>query len=291
MGEAGDYSGGPLLRFVAAIATLAAAGALATVVAWWGWQLFGPAPVHVAPAAPTNSAAAIVAANLFGAGGSPATAATGASEATLAGSARLLGIIAEPQRQGYALFSLPGGPKVVMAGQEVSPGVKVTAILPDIVVVREGATERRLHLRPEPGAGAAGQPSAAKAVGAPSAASAGAAAVASASCAPPPGFRGAVIRLNAELIGGLRSDAAPWRTLLAATPQGLVVTQENGYSAMLGLKAGDRIAQANGIALRNPDDLNAAVMRPLVANQGVRIVGLRGNAPHELWLANTACAG
>ena len=290
MGEAGDYSGGPLLRFVAAIATLAAAGALATVVAWWGWQLFGPAPVHVAPATPTNPVAAIVAANLFGTGGSPATAA-GASGATLPGSARLLGIIAEPQRQGYALFGLPGGPKVVMAGQEVSPGVTVTAILPDAVVVREGATERRLRLRPGPGAGVAGQPSAAEAVGAPSAASAGAAAVASASCAPPPGFHGAVIRLNAELIGGLRSESAPWRTLLAATPQGLVVTQENGYSAMLGLKAGDRIAQANGIALRNPDDLNAAVLRPLVANQGVRIVGLRGNAPHELWLANTACAG
>ncbi len=287
MGEAGDYSGGPLLRFVAAIATLAAACAFAMVVAWWGWQLLGPTPVHVAPAAPSHPATAIVAANLFGTGGSPATAATGASGATLAGNARLLGIIAEPQRQGYALFSLPGGPKVVMAGQEVSPGVKVTAILPDTVVVREGATERRLRLRPEPGAGAAGQSSAAKAVGAPSAASA----VASASCAPPPCFRGAVIRLNAELVGGLRSDAAPWRTLLAATPQGLVVTQENGYSAMLGLKAGDRIAQANGIALRNPDDLNAAVLRPLVANQGVHIVGLRGNAPHELWLANTACAG
>ena len=289
MDEAGDYSGGPLLRFVAAIATLAASCALAAVVAWWGWQAFGPAPVHVAPAAPAHPAAAIVAANLFGAEGSPATAAPGASESTLAGSARLLGIIAEPERQGYALFSLPAGPKVVMAGQEVAPGVKVTAILPDTVIVREGATERRLRLRPEPGVGAVRMRSASTvATGRPAA---GAAAVASASCAPPPGFRGAVIRLNAELIGGLRSDAAPWRTLLAATPQGLVVTQENGYSAMLGLKAGDRIAQANGIALRNPDDLNSAVLRPLVANQGVHIVGVRGNAPQELWVANTACSG
>lgn len=296
MGEAGNYSGGPVLRFAAGIATLAASCALAAVVAWWGWQLLGPAPVHVVPATPTNPAAAIIAANLFGSGGGAATAATGASGATLAGDARLLGIIAEPQRQGYALFGLPGGAKVVMAGQEVSPGVKVTAILPDTVVLEEGAIERRLSLRPQAGAGtrtgtgAVGLPTASKAAGVPSAAT-DAAAVATASCAPPRGFHGAVIRLNAELVGGLRNDAASWRRLLAATPQGLVVTQENGYAAMLGLKAGDRIAQANGIALRNPDDLNSAVLRPLIANQGVRIVGVRGNAPHELWLANTACAG
>jgi type II secretory pathway component PulC len=60
---------------------------------------------------------------------------------------------------------------------------------------------------------------------------------------------------------------------------------------MLGLKAGDRIAQANGIALRVPDDVTSAVIRPLIANQGVRVIGSRDGAPQEVWLANVACAG
>ena len=69
-----------------------------------------------------------------------------------------------------------------------------------------------------------------------------------------------------------------------------MVTHESGFSAMLGLKAGDRIAQANGIALRSPDDVTSAVLRPLIANQGVHITGSRGGAPQELWLANVACS-
>jgi hypothetical protein len=49
--------------------------------------------------------------------------------------------------------------------------------------------------------------------------------------------------------------------------------------------------QANGIALQVPDDVPSAVIRPLIANQGVRIVGSRAGTTRELWLANTACAG
>ncbi len=301
LGEARDYSGGRFLRSVAAIATWVASSVLAAVVAWWGWQLFGPAPVHIAATAPADPAATLVAANLFGAGAAPTSAV--ASGATLSGNARLLGIIAEPRKQGYALFSLPGGPKVVAVGQEITPGVKVTAIAPDTVTVREGATERRLRLWPEPGTGgrypsgpagnaapATGATGAAPAAGTPSRSVAMNSVAANARCAPPAGFRGAVIRLNAELLGGLSSDPGPWRALFAATPQGLVVTHESGFSAMLGLKAGDRIAQANGIALRSPDDVTSAVLRPLIANQGVHITGSRGGAPQELWLANVACS-
>ncbi|MDE2358056.1 MAG: hypothetical protein KGL70_01585 [Betaproteobacteria bacterium] len=286
---------------MASIATLAAWCALVTVLAWWGWQLFGPAPVQIAAVAPRDPAATIVAANLFAAGSAPAATRATASDATLAGDARLLGIIAEPAKDGYALFSLPGGPKVVKAGQDITPGARVTSITPNTVTVREGAIERELRLRPEGGAGlqsAPGIPGASGiAVPAVSArASAGGApppsrsTIAGASCAAPAGFDGAIVRLNAELLGGLGSDTAAWRGLLAATPRGLVVTQANGYAAMLGLKVGDRISQANGIALRSPDDVTSAVLRPLIANQGVRIVGSRNGAPQELWLANVACS-
>jgi len=99
------------------------------------------------------------------------------------------------------------------------------------------------------------------------------------------------VKINAELLGGLSGDAGPWRALLASTGDALVVREDGGFAAMLGLRAGDRITQANGIALRVPDDVASAVVRPLAANQGVRVVGSRGGTKHELWLANVACAG
>ena len=99
------------------------------------------------------------------------------------------------------------------------------------------------------------------------------------------------MRLNTELLGGIGADSVQWRTLLASTPGGLVVREANGFGAMLGLKAGDRIAQANGIALSVPEDVSTAIVRPLVANQGVRLIGSRGGTTQEMWLANVACAG
>ena len=60
-------------------------------------------------------------------------------------------------------------------------------------------------------------------------------------------------------------------------------------AAMLGLKRGDRIEQANGIALTTPDDVIGAVLRPLASNQPVRVAGSRDGQPRELWLRNTAC--
>ena len=113
----------------------------------------------------------------------------------------------------------------------------------------------------------------------------------SAACAPPSGFRGTVVRLNAELLDGIDADTLQWRTWLSPVPGGLVVREDNGFGAMLGLKTGDRIAQANGIALGVPEDVSAAIVRPLVANQGVRLIGARDGATQELWLANVACAG
>jgi type II secretory pathway component PulC len=67
------------------------------------------------------------------------------------------------------------------------------------------------------------------------------------------------------------------------------VRDESGFAAMLGLKLGDRIEQANGIALTAPDDVVGAVLRPLQANQPVRVAGSRDGLPRELWLRNTAC--
>lgn len=278
------------MRTAAALATFVAGCALALVVAYWGWQLFGPAAVHLAAPAPVNPAATIVAANLFG-GDAATPASRAAPDAVLAGDARLLGIIAEPRQRGYALFRLPGGPKLVAPGQEITSGATLVAVQEDAITVRDGAGERRLLLRAretERGTRPAATSLGVAPVNAPVAS---ARSGTNGSCAPPAGFQGSVVRLNAELLGGLAGDAAPWRALLAPADGGLVVRDNGGFGAMLGLQSGDRLAQANGIALRVPDDVTSAVIRPLIANQGVRLLGSRGGATHELWLANVACAG
>ncbi|HEX6137116.1 MAG TPA: hypothetical protein VF059_05630 [Casimicrobiaceae bacterium] len=278
------------MRIASALATLVAGCALALVIAYWGWQLFVPRPAHVAAPAPANPAATIVAANLFG-GGGVATSSVTPGDAVLSGDTRLLGIIAEPRR-GYALFRLPSGPRLVAQGEEIAPGATLVSVEPDAITVRDGAGERRFVLRAAAPAAAGGAQAPATTAPARSATpSAQVRASGAASCGPPAGFHGSVVRLNTELIGGLAGDAGPWRTLLAPAAGGLVVRDDGGFGAMLGLRAGDRLVQANGIALSVPEDVASAVIRPLVANQGVRLVGSRDGTTHELWLASVACAG
>lgn len=266
------------MKALAALATIAAVCALALVLAYWGWQIAAPAPFHVAAPAPADPATTIVAANLFGGG---ATRTDEAPQAMLPGDTRLLGVIAEPSSQGYALFRLPSGPRLVAQGQEIVAGVTLASVEPFAVTIREHGQERRFVLQPAASAATPGQ----------AASLARAAGARNATCAPPAGFQGSVVKINAELLGGLSGDAGPWRTLLAPAGGALVVREDGGFAAMLGLRAGDRIMQANGIALHVPDDVAAAVVRPLAANQGVRVVGSRGGTKHELWLANVACAG
>ena len=271
------------MKLASALATLVAGTALALVIAHWGWVIFGPAPRHIAASAPADPVAAIIGADLFSR--ADVAAATSSQRAVLPGDARLLGVIASAQQQGYALFRLPDGPKIVAQGQEIAPGVKLVAIEPFAVTIRDGAGERRFAL---PESASPGKPE-------PSTASmrntAATHAASVATCAPPAGFHGNVVRINAELLAGLAGEAGPWRTLLAPTDGGLVVSADGGFAAMLGLRAGDRIAQANGIPLRVPDDVASAVIRPLIANHGVRVVGSRAGVTQEMWLANVACAG
>jgi hypothetical protein len=295
-----DYSGGTPIGTVArqrsrntagilpALATFVAGCALALVIAHWTWQIFGPATRHAAAPAPVDPAATIIAANLFDAVTSDTS--SEAARAALPGDARLLGIVATPARQGYALFRLPEGARLVAQGQEIVPGVKLEAVEPFAVTIEDGSGTRRFAL-PENKASSASSQSPPHPTASASSSRGALRAVRSGSCAAPAGFHGNVVRLNAELLGGLSGDAGPWRTLLASSDGGLVVREEGGFGAMLGLRPGDLLTQANGIALRVPDDVTAAVIRPLIANQGVRIVGSRAGTTHELWLANVACAG
>ena len=265
-------------RVAAFTATLAAGALCAVVVAYWAWQIFGPARVHIAPAAPADPVAALLASGLFSTpAGMPAPAAEVAPQ-VLAGDVRLLGVFAEARERGYALFRLPSGPKLVAAGQEIAPGVMLTAVRPDGISVREAAGERSIALRALP----------VKATSTPAPA-AGKSVPSQTACAPPAGFKGQVVALNAELMGGLIAQPESWRALLDTADGALVVRDDSGFAAMLGLKRGDRVEQANGIRLTAADDIVGAVLRPLASNQPVRVLGSRDGQPRELWLQNAGC--
>jgi hypothetical protein len=270
-------------RVLAFAATLLSGALLALVAAHWTWQLFGPPRVDIPVAAPPDPVSALLASGLWASGGAPA-AATPAQEApqVLGGDARLLGVFAEPGGRGYALFRLPSGPRLVAAGEEIASGATLAAVRPDGISVRETAGERVIALRsPAPPPKPATLPKA-EAMKGPGTA-------ARSACAPPPGFQGQVVALNAELMAGLIAQPESWRALVEPAGGALVVRDESGFATMLGLRRGDRIEQANGIALNAPDDIVGAVLRPLQTNEPVRVVGTRDGRPRELWLRNAGC--
>jgi len=272
-------------RVAAWLAVLAAIAVLAGVVAQWGWRAFGPDPTPVPPAStPEPWSPAITSARIFGEPGA-APAAAGAPVA-MQGETRLLGVFAEANGGGFALFRIADrGPVLVKAGNEIAKDVQLEAVRPGGVRIRDHGEVREIVLRP------AAEPvkdSTEKPMTGARAARAGA----SASCAVPAGFTGAVFRLNAELLSGIAAQPDSWKTLVTAGPGGLVVRDDTGFATMLGLKPGDRVAEANGIALNGPDDALVAIVRPLMASQAVRVRGTRDGKKAEWLLVNAgACPG
>lgn len=302
------------LRAVATAALIAAMALAAAVLAHWGWRWFGPAP-EVAPPAPTpvRWSETLATSNPFGhAGAGPrggnaaaAPAAAGAGGAVLAGGTRLLGVMAAADGDGWALFRLGDrGAVLARRGQEFAPETTLTAVRPEGVSIRDHGQDRDLLLRAPvaatataAGGGPAGATSVGRAAGATGATSSSATRTA---CALPAGFRGPVLRVNAELLTGMGAQPDAWRALLVAAPaggeqgaqRGLAVRDESGFGAMLGLRAGDRLTLANGIPLAAPDDVLAAVVKPLTANLPVRVSGTRDGKPAEwLFLNAGACPG
>ena len=222
----------------------------------------GPPPIHIPPAPVTDPAAALAVSPPFGAG-SAASDACGSAErarrrhalARRARRARRQGSSAVPLSPTAARGWLP-------PASRCRAGATLVAVRPDGMTIRDAGGERTVALR------ATG-----RCTSRPSHASAQRAA--SAACALPPGFKGPVVKLNAELVQGL--IAQPERCVRSPTRQdgALVIRDEAGFAAMLGMKKGDRVAQANGIALRAPDDVIVAVLRPLAASQPVRLTGSR----------------
>lgn len=271
-------------RIAATGALLLALAAGAAVVAAFGWRALGPSALSATPGIPKDPLPTILASGLWS-GAAPV--ADGRTEAAprLAGDARLLGVFAERDGAGYALFRLADGPKLVKRGQEVMAGLRLTAVRPDGVTLSDSGGERTLVLRADKQAPAA-PPGAAPAAAGATITPVRTAAARNPACAPPPGFKGSVLRLNAELFQGIVAKPETWAAMVASERGALVVRDDSGFIAMLAMKKQDRLEQANGIALAAPEDVVGAVLRPLAGNQPVRITGTRDGAPREWLLLN-----
>jgi hypothetical protein len=263
-------------KLIAGLAWVVAIAVLAVVLAHWIWRWFGPAPVAIPIVAPSGEFPRRIAdAGLFGAAASrPANAAQ-----SLTGDLRLLGVFAERDGRGYALFRAGSrGPLLIAAGQDIASGVRLESVRPDGVTLVDNGERRSMLLRAAP---AAEKPRPVAAV---------ASNARSSACGA--GFTGPIIKLNAELLGGITGAPDAWKTLLEPSAGGLIVRDQSGAAGMLGLKNGDRIESANGIALAIPDDIPSTVLQPLTRSQPVWVSGTRGGKPQQwLYLNAGACPG
>lgn len=281
-------------RALASLATAAAILLLGIVVAHWGWRWLAPVPPALAPPPIAERwSAAIAAAPLFGRAAAPSAGATPASVADAAPSElRLLGIFAEKNGAGYALFRLRDrGPVLVRAGAEVTNDVTLLEVRRDSVRVRERGATRDIDLRTQASARASGEGRPATEARASGTATGDSRATLTA-CAPPPGFKGPVYRLNAELLTGIASRPESWKDVLVPVAGGLSIRDSSGFASMLGMRRGDKMTQANGIALNGVDDVLVAFVNPLVASQPVHVAGVRNGKPADWLFVNAgACPG
>jgi general secretion pathway protein C len=130
------------LKKAASLATLAALALAGVVLAYWSWAWLAPPPVPRAPAALEPAGLASSAGGLF------RTAKEGAGAAGASGSIRLMGIVAASGgssgiRLGQAVLRLDAKKTVsVLQGQDVEPGLRLTEVHVDhIVMERNGAPE------------------------------------------------------------------------------------------------------------------------------------------------------
>jgi hypothetical protein len=263
-------------RIASWFATIAGVLVLGYVIAHWGWRWLGPTPPPISEASVERWAPAIVASPIFGRQGAAAPAGA-VAPAALSGDMRLLGVFAEKGGTGHALFRLgERGPVLVKAGEDIARDVTLVEVRPDGVRIRDRGETRDLALRTSTVA-----PLAANARGGRNAA-----------CAPPAGFKGSIYRLNAELLTGIASRPEGWKAHFEPVAGGLAIRAGSGFAAMLGMKPGDRIAQANGVALAGIDDILVAFVNPLVASQAVHVKGIRDGKPADwLFLNVGACPG
>ncbi|MDR2710222.1 MAG: hypothetical protein LBB65_02620 [Burkholderiales bacterium] len=275
-----------LESFANGLAIVLGVFALVVAAVWWVWYALGPKPAHIPPPPIESPATVLRATPLFGS--APAASAEKVENVVLGGELRLLGVIAEKEGRGYAVFrmgqSAGQGVYIAQTGDEVAGQATLTRIEPNAAILREpSGAERRLLLRPEEKGSNAGTSATGKA---------SLAASSNADACVPANFKGGIVRLNTELLQGALMQPETFYALLEAKFGGLVVRIDNGHTAMLGLRGGDVLLSANGIALTRVEDVSATMLKPLANGQSVLLKGKRGDQMRELLLVNASvCRG
>ncbi|MDQ6621684.1 MAG: hypothetical protein M3Z31_18670, partial [Pseudomonadota bacterium] len=258
----------------------------------WVWHWFAPAGSAKPRAREVNAAPAaiITAAPWFGTAQSAVDAQAQADAGTAAPAAttdgRLIGVIGARNGSGYALLrTADRGAVLVATGQEVAPGVMLEAVTASGIRVSERGQSREIALRPAAQA-ASTEPKASAQAPRP------AAKLTNNTACVPTGTTGTgpIYRLNAELLTGIAAKPDAFSTAFTASRDGLVLREGNAFAAMLGMKGGDRLTQANGVALRGVEDVLSTVVRPLLSSQAVRVLGVHEGRPAEWVFVNaSAC--
>lgn len=126
---------------IARTSTAAALALLALVLAYWTWAWLAPAPLL--PAAEISMPAGRLAAavDLFGRPQGEAHAATPTGLAV-----KLLGVMAgAPEGSGYALLETDAGKtRLVRAGADLAPGIRVEKVLPQQVILQRNGSRETL---------------------------------------------------------------------------------------------------------------------------------------------------
>ena len=129
------------LGFVGGVAVVALTLVLAFQLAHWTWVFLAPQPVATTPDGDTGVDLAAIA-RLFGA--APPAAAAGPSSTGL----KLKGVVAPDGGPiASAIFSTGGGKDIaVFVDREITPGVKLSEVKPDHVMISRGGVLERIDL-------------------------------------------------------------------------------------------------------------------------------------------------
>lgn len=230
--------------------------ALAAVLAHWTWRLAVPETTQAVPpppAAQTAGVEAIRAARLFG---EPTAAdARPAARATTL-NFKLHGVFAAPgTRPALAILNVDGQDQAVARGAEVQPGVVLSEVAADhVLLVNQGVTER-LDLE---------RPQAQQAPGAPNAPR---------EMTLTPAEIDRAIANPQQLGAQIRPNGDEGRPAL------IVGTVEaGGFAARLGLQSGDTLRLVNGNPVASVQDL-ARLLADAASLQRVTLVGERQGKP------------
>ncbi len=230
--------------------------ALAATLAHWTWRLVAPDPSRpVARPAPQASGVEVIrAARLFGTAEVTGDPAHSVVQATVL-DFRLRGVFAAPgTRPAMAIINVNGQDQAIARGGEVQPGVMLSDVAADHVLLLNKGLPERLDLdRPEAQQGLAPR-----------------------EMALTPGEIDRVIANPQKLGAEIRSNGDEGRPALI-----VAAVEAGGLAARLGLQGGDTVRMVNGQPVGNVQEL-ARLLTDAASQQRVTLVGERQGNPLTL---------